>query len=300
MLNNKKYALIVPTYNRNKILASFLNYISVQTLKPDVIVVVNDGSTDATSETLKNNFPEIIEIVGHGDWWWTGSVNRGLEYVLEHHKDIEGIVLQNDDTRLDNNWFEKLITKAQNTPHSLLGCVAVYQNQPDKIAYAGRKKNSWFAFAHKFHLNKSFSDFSEEYMQPSFDLIGRGCYIPTKVFRELGLFDEVHFKHRGDTELPLRARMAGYNLFVYFGAKVYIDPQETASIDIKEFYSIRDIPAKFFDFRSSAYWKYRYYYAKTLSKKNILKWHTFFVFRMMLHFAAYFVKLKYFKPFRKR
>ena len=287
-------ALVVPTYNRKNHLDNFLNCILNQTKKPDVIIVVNDNSNDGTKELLELKFPDIIQIIGTGDLWWTGSVNKGIDYVLKNFPNVTGIVLQNDDVFVKPDWFENLMHVAELNTNALIGCVAVDIAKPEIISYAGSTHNTWFAFMKKFHIGKNLSSFSSDMVQPAFDLIGRGCYIPVEVFNKIGLYDEIHFKHRGDTELPLRARIyEGYELLVTFKAVVYIDPTETSQIDTK-LYSIGDLYEFFFDFRSSAFWKYRFYYAKIVANNNYFQWFFFFTFRMLLHIVKFISKIKIF------
>ena len=49
----KKIIAIVVTYNRCELLKRCIEYLNNQVLKPDEILVINNGSTDGTSEMLK-------------------------------------------------------------------------------------------------------------------------------------------------------------------------------------------------------------------------------------------------------
>ena len=59
-LRDLKIVVVVPTYNNEKTIGQVINYILEFTAD---IIVVNDGSTDSTSELLKTyaNRIEIIE-----------------------------------------------------------------------------------------------------------------------------------------------------------------------------------------------------------------------------------------------
>ena len=52
------YCVIVPTYNNHKTLARVLDSVSQYTSN---VIVVNDGSTDTTSEILKN-YPSLTQV----------------------------------------------------------------------------------------------------------------------------------------------------------------------------------------------------------------------------------------------
>ena len=55
-------SLVIPTYNRTSLLKRALESVSMQTHKPDEIIVVDDGSTDDTAGMVKREFPDIVYI----------------------------------------------------------------------------------------------------------------------------------------------------------------------------------------------------------------------------------------------
>ncbi len=52
-------ACVIPVKNRRKLVLQALESILTQTLKPQEIVVVDDGSTDGTPEVIKRRFPMV-------------------------------------------------------------------------------------------------------------------------------------------------------------------------------------------------------------------------------------------------
>jgi N-acetylglucosaminyl-diphospho-decaprenol L-rhamnosyltransferase len=243
-----KVALIVPTFNRSGLLMNLVDAINTQTRKPDAFIVVNDGSKDDTSELLARH-PEVTELKGDGNLWWTGSINKGVQYVLDNHADFDYIVLQNDDVIIQPDWLEKLLAVGIENPNTLVGCAAVDYRDKESITYAGKYMHPWFAISKVIYKGKKLSEIDTEVPIYPFDLIGRGILIPVKVFLELGLFDAKHFKHRGDTELPLRARKAGYKLMISFKPLIYDMPDKTHGTDIKERYTLKDIKPFFLGFQ---------------------------------------------------
>lgn len=290
--------VILPVFQRYTHLYGVLRKLQTQQTLPSEIIVV-DSSLDF--QDITPDFPKVHQLRVNSNNYWTGAVNRGLEFVLNtcsvSKEDV--VVLLNDDVELEDSWLENLLSDyAQVGPRSLVGCINVDAQDRDTIRYAGRWKNAYFALSRKFLVGKSYRQLEDLEPLVSFDLIGRGCLIPVSVFQELGLYDEQHFIHRGDTELPLRARMHGYTLYVSKKAVVYSYPTLTAGIDTKE-YVLSDLKPYFFDFRSSAYWKYRFYYAKIVSRGKVIPWMSFFLCRMFLHLLAFLSKSRYMAIFRK-
>ena len=53
-------SVIIPTFNRKKLLERALSSVFKQTLQPDEILVIDNGSTDGTVEMLSNKYPNVI------------------------------------------------------------------------------------------------------------------------------------------------------------------------------------------------------------------------------------------------
>ena len=62
-------SLIIPTYNRCSTLKRALHSVFDQTIRPDEIIVVDDGSTDQTADMLTREFPQVKYIA---------QVNKGV------------------------------------------------------------------------------------------------------------------------------------------------------------------------------------------------------------------------------
>lgn len=68
-----KISVIVPLYNQGQYLADCLDSLFVQTIKPDEIIVINDGSTDESLEIAKK-----YELGSFGIVRIINQVNKGL------------------------------------------------------------------------------------------------------------------------------------------------------------------------------------------------------------------------------
>ena len=73
----KKLAVVMACHNRRESTISCLRAIQKQRITDSVSVnvyLLDDGSTDGTSEAVKNEFPDVHLIKGSGQMFW----NRGM------------------------------------------------------------------------------------------------------------------------------------------------------------------------------------------------------------------------------
>ena len=144
--------------------------------------------------------------------------NEGLLYVIERAQDDDYVLIINDDLEFDNDYVEKLVNFANKHPKTLVGSVVVDINHPDKIWDGGRMTN-WFTAKDRisecWKICRTLKPGS--YFEVS-QLTGRGMLAPVRVFKDAGIYDAVRFKHRGDTEFPVRASKKGYKQVVCYDA----------------------------------------------------------------------------------
>ncbi|EKR72436.1 glycosyltransferase-like protein, family 2 [Leptospira noguchii str. 2006001870] len=166
-MNNVPISVVIPTYNReNKILNSISSVLK-QTLPPKEIIVVDDGSTDATVSKIQETFSDKVQIlllehkgVSHarnrgvenasGDWiafldsddeWLSEKLEKQWKHI-EEHPETEILQSQeiwirngrkvNPPTRLskkDGDIFEQSLEFCSVTPSSVLLKKELYQNQ---------------------------------------------------------------------------------------------------------------------------------------------------------------------------
>ena len=59
---SSNFSIYIPAYNAERTINLCINSILSQTIKPEVILVINDGSTDNTYKILKDYGDKIITI----------------------------------------------------------------------------------------------------------------------------------------------------------------------------------------------------------------------------------------------
>lgn len=109
----KKIIALIPARNENKFLENTLNALTKQTLVPHKIIVINDGSTDNTSDIAKKFNVNVIELEDRG-FRATGQpvlanvINKGLENVLTD--ECQYIMILGADHILSQNYISKIIS----------------------------------------------------------------------------------------------------------------------------------------------------------------------------------------------
>lgn len=116
---NIKYVIISPVRNEEKYIEKTIQSVINQTVKPAEWIIVDDGSTDGTSEAIEKDYPELVLLKGDGNFWWTKSINTCIKYVLENYNDTDFILTLNDDLVINNGYIAELISCAKEYPASL-------------------------------------------------------------------------------------------------------------------------------------------------------------------------------------
>src|SRR4051794_654183 len=100
--------IVIPVHNRldatRKCLASLHN----QTYTGFRIVLVDDGSTDGTSEFVRESYPDVMVLSGDGNLWWTGAINLGIRYALAQASENYAVLVINNDVEVYSDYLETL------------------------------------------------------------------------------------------------------------------------------------------------------------------------------------------------
>jgi len=285
---------VIPVHNRKEFTRNCLLCLRKQKKDNFEIIVVDDLSTDGTSEMLDKEFPEVTHLIGDGNLWWSGAMNMGVHHVLGICKPEDSILALNDDLEVPEDYMEKLSTLRINPPDTLIGSVIVDSKDKTTILHGGTKQNCWHAKREVFNVNEKITSFQEGYSLKVSLLTGRGVLIPVKAFRDLGLYRVEHYKQYGDIEFSKRAERAGYNLIVSYDLIVYSQPLKANNIQPEKTYNFCDLNDYFFNVRSNTNLKFRFWFAYDTSP-NFFQGTIFFLFdlvRITVHFFRHIHCLK--------
>ena len=155
LLNSTSFCVIVPTYNNHKTLKKVLDSILRYTSN---IIIINDGSTDNTSEILKS-YSQLTQIhhpenLGKGRALRNGfrkATYMNFEYAITIDSDGQHFAADIPD----------FISEIQNEPNSLLigSRNMTQENVPKKSSFGNKFSNFWFKFETGIKLDDTQSGF---------------------------------------------------------------------------------------------------------------------------------------------
>jgi len=179
-------SVIIPTYNRAKLLKRAIESVLNQTFQDFELIVVDDGSTDDTKEIVKSfNNQKIIYIYQENFGGAAGPKNVGIK--MAQGKYIA--ILDSDDEWLPEK-LQKQVTLFERSKNEKLGVVGC-----DIYIIEGKNKRQYRMPRHKDIFKRILVT----------DDLGTGSTMIYKkeVFEKVGLFDE-NLKSGQDREMRLR------------------------------------------------------------------------------------------------
>jgi len=213
--------VVIPVFNRLHFTIQCLDSLRKQTSRYFRTVVVDDGSTDGTSETLEKSYPEVILLKGTGDLFWTASVNMGVRYALKDG--ASQILTMNNDVAAPEDFIENMIKWADKRPRALIGALEI-SALTGKIISGGEKVD-WIT-GKNYPIVKTLPPEKQKGLHEVSHLPGRGLLIPREVFEKIGMFNEKLFPHyMADFDFTRQAYKGGFELYCNYDAKLYTYPE---------------------------------------------------------------------------
>ena len=218
-----RVALVIPVYNRKATTLQCLRSLArVDTKGLQVkIFIVDDGSTDGTSESIRKEFPSVELVMGDGTLHYAAGTNRGIEAALIWEPNF--LVTMNDDAVFHEQFLQRLIKTAKENPRSIVGALLLLWDEPHRVFQVGQKwktwKGGWVIPEDLTAFDVGDRPFEVE------GLVGNCVLISEKAIRECGLMDEKNFPHGwGDAQYMARLHKAGWRLLVEPRSLVWCEP----------------------------------------------------------------------------
>ncbi|MHA3082693.1 glycosyltransferase family 2 protein [Acinetobacter sp. ANC 5383] len=197
-----KITAVIVTYNRRALLEECLIAISNQSLVLDTILIIDNASTDGTTEALKaGNWlkQENIQLIElKKNTGGAGGFSAGMQYAFE--QGVDYVWMMDDDAAPHPTALEELMRHA--TPDHIYGSLAV---KGEDTAWA----TTLLAENKIVHLKKQVPELAEVQSLPFL-----GFLTSKEIYQNIGLPDVSYFIAADDVEYCMRAQHAGHKIFI--------------------------------------------------------------------------------------
>lgn len=220
---NTKISVVILNWNGCEMLRSFLPSVVRHSEAEAVEVCVADnGSTDASVEMLRREFPSVRLILIHENHGFADGYNLALQQV-----EAEYVVLLNSDVEVTERWLEPMV--AYLDAHSeVAACQPKIRSwrHKERFEYAGASGGFLDCYGYPFCRGRIMQVVEVDHGQydtvmPVFWATGAALFIRLKDYREAGGLDGRFFAHMEEIDLCWRLRARGRGIVCIPQSTVY-------------------------------------------------------------------------------
>ena len=252
----KKVEIVAPVYNRREITLQCLR--SIARLNAENLeihtIIVDDGSTDGTSEAIREAFPDVEIVKGDGNLWFTEGTNVGVRTALKHHPDY--VLMINDDQVFDADSLRYMVETAEKYPRSVVGSLLLLWDVPHKLFQVSPKWNTFGGGWRLFERQTIWTIPTKPWEVGI--IVGNCVLVPVEAIREEGLMNSKRYPNFGDAEYTPRLRKKGWKLLIEPRARVFCQPN-TVPPKISKLSLRKKMDALFFNLGHSHNLRRRFY-----------------------------------------
>ncbi|MBI5326078.1 MAG: glycosyltransferase [Ignavibacteriae bacterium] len=237
-MNNKRIAAVVITFNRITFLKEIITTLREQSIKPNSIIVVNNSSTDRTSEWLREQ--QDIIIVEQENSGSSGGQYTGIKTAYDNG--FDWIWTMDDDVVPERNCLELLLEKKDDnlirTPLRIKPDGKIFYNDVVRYNLKNPFKRFWQEIVNENHLKEKFIKVE--------GITFEGPIFHRSLVEKFGLPEKNFFIFGDDTEYFLRTKDSEFRIELIREAKLQrkLNAPEMENITpARKFYVVRNLIA---------------------------------------------------------
>ena len=208
-------AVVILNWNGLKMLQTYLPTLVARTSCPGAFIVVADnGSTDGSTDWLKENHPDVRTLCFDRNYGFTGGYNRALREI-----DADYYVLLNSDVEVGENWLAPLVGWMEEHPDvGICQPKILSVAERDRFEYAGAAGGFIDRYGYPFcrgrilsHIEKDHGQY--DHPEECFWATGACLMVRSALYHHLGGLDESFFAHMEEIDFCWRAKLLGYQVW---------------------------------------------------------------------------------------
>lgn len=238
---NIKYASVVVSYNRKKLLKEAVESLLAQEVNPSYILIVDNASTDGTEQMIADHFAnnDIIKYfrleknMGGAYGFWYG--------IKEATKlNVDWISVSDDDAIYSSSYFNEISNGIKRNPNTLAFTGTVKLTNGDIQKSHRRKVANWRTLK---QYEVDVDTYRNNFNFDVFTFVG--AVLNKKLIKKIGLPKKDFFIWYDDTEYSLRVRkhtniLNISNALILHKTKIPAQSEQSNPTDWKQYYGIRN------------------------------------------------------------
>jgi GT2 family glycosyltransferase len=217
-------AVVIVTYNGSAHVGTCLRSLLVGEIHPSQILVVDNASGDGTVDLVRRGFPAVRLLRVATNLGYGAASNRGVRSCP-----AEYLAIMNQDVVSTAGWIDRLVSALDEAPMAALATPKILvKDEPSRVNACGNTPHyTGITWCHGY--GRPSGDFGQR--EDVAAVSGAAFVMRRTVFEELGGFDPDFFLYLEDTDLSLRAALAGYRCLLVPDAVVLHDFEPRFSAD---------------------------------------------------------------------
>ena len=208
-------SVVIPNWNGKRYLGPCLESLEKQTFAALEVIVVDNGSSDGSTDYITRAFPKVKLIALRQNRGFTGACNIGMEAAVGEY-----VALLNNDTEVDAGWAAAIVCAFASHPEAgmIASKMLLYEKRDcfhacgDTFGIDGRAGNRGVWEKDRGQYDRC------EFV---FGACGGAAAYRKSMLDEIGRLDDDFFFLLEDVDLAWRAQLAGYKALYLPSAVVY-------------------------------------------------------------------------------